>query len=439
MHFSEANIIMVFILATVINCLITDRRIYGLVSSLLGIFLFNYLFTEPRFTFFVYETGYQSTFLIMFLVAFLIGSLAETLRKKAEESADAAYRTQILLDTNVLLEKSRGEKEILEAAMSQMEKLLGTRPVYMPAAGSREGQDPALALFPLEVRGETLGIVGISQQSRELDARERTLIQAILGECALALENDRNRRAREEAELKVRSEALRANLLRTISHDIRTPLTSISGHAANLLEGEERIDPPLRKELYKDIYEESRWLIELVENLLSISRIVDGAMQLQVQTEDISDLMEESVHHLSARARDYEIRVLPPEDLILVRADARLILQVLINLINNAVQHTPPGTLIQISCRRRGAEAEISVSDNGPGIPDESKEKVFELFYSISNKEGDSVRSTGLGLGLCRSITEAHGGRIRLQDNIPRGCIFTFTLPVVEVKIDEEA
>jgi two-component system sensor histidine kinase KdpD len=119
MQFSEANIIMVFILGTVVNSVITDYRIYGLISAMVGVILFNYLFTEPRFTLFVYETGYQSTFAIMFLVAFITGSLAERLRRNARESGDIAYRTQILLDTNVMLEKIRGEEEILGAALQQ--------------------------------------------------------------------------------------------------------------------------------------------------------------------------------------------------------------------------------------------------------------------------------------------------------------------------------
>ena len=437
MHFSEANIIMVYILATVVNSVITEHRIYGLVSSLLGIFLFNYLFTEPRFTLFVYETGYQSTFLIMFLVAFITGSLAENLRAKARESAEVAYRTQILLDTNVMLEKVRGEEEILSASLRQMEKLLERKIVFTREI--REGTDDkdGFEYFTLKVRDEAIGSVGVDGTQDPLHYYERSLLQSVMGECSLALENDRNRKAREEAELKAQAETLRANLLRTISHDLRTPLTAISGHASNLLTEESRIDAGTRQEMYKDIYDESLWLIDLVENLLSISRIVDGRMQLQMETEDLRDIVEESISHIRIKSGEHLLRTAFGEEIILIKGDARLLMQVVINLVNNAVRYTRPGSEILVTCRREGSVAKVCVSDNGPGIPDAEKEKIFEMFYSLSNTGGDSVRSTGLGLALCRSIIDAHGGEIHAEDNIPCGSRFVFTLPALEVNMHE--
>ena len=412
MHFSEANIIMVYILATVVNSVITEHRIYGLVSSLLGIFLFNYLFTEPRFTLFVYETGYQSTFLIMFLVAFITGSLAENLRAKARESAEVAYRTQILLDTNVMLEKVRGEEEILSASLRQMEKLLERKIVFTREI--REGTDDkdGFEYFTLKVRDEAIGSVGVDGTQDPLHYYERSLLQSVMGECSLALENDRNRKAREEAELKAQAETLRANLLRTISHDLRTPLTAISGHASNLLTEESRIDAGTRQE-------------------------VDGRMQLQMETEDLRDIVEESISHIRIKSGEHLLRTAFGEEIILIKGDARLLMQVVINLVNNAVRYTRPGSEILVTCRREGSVAKVCVSDNGPGIPDAEKEKIFEMFYSLSNTGGDSVRSTGLGLALCRSIIDAHGGEIHAEDNIPCGSRFVFTLPALEVNMHE--
>ena len=435
MHFSEANIIMVFILATVVNSIITDYRVYGLLSSLVGVFLFNYLFTEPRFTFFVYETGYQSTFVIMFLVAFITGNLAERLRRSARESADIAYRTQILLDTNVMLEKIRGEEEILGAALLQLEKLLERKIVFTREilTGPRKEYDYTV----LKIGSREIGSIGVDILHSDLTSRERNLLQSVIGECTLALENDSNLKAREEAELSARSENLRANLLRSISHDLRTPLTSISGHAANLLANETGIFPDQRKALYQDIYDESIWLIDLVENLLSISRIENGRMQLQIQMEELSSILEEAAGRLLRQTRDHELVLEPLDEIILVRADARLIMQVINNLVGNAVKYTPRGSLIRISAGVRDHMALVRVEDNGPGIPDSEKEKIFDMFYSISNTGGDTIRSTGLGLSLCRSIVQAHGGEIWVRDNEPSGSVFEFSIPVEEIEIHE--
>ncbi|MGX8688527.1 MAG: sensor histidine kinase, partial [bacterium] len=435
MQFSEANIIMVFILGTVVNSVITDYRIYGLISAMVGVILFNYLFTEPRFTLFVYETGYQSTFAIMFLVAFITGSLAERLRRNARESGDIAYRTQILLDTNVMLEKIRGEEEILGAALQQLEKLLERKIVFTRDIinGTRREYEYTV----LRSGSREIGSIGVDILGSDLTSQQRNLLQSVIGECSLALENDSNRKAREEAELQARSEKLRTSLLRTISHDLRTPLTSISGHAENLLANESGISPDQRMALYQDISDEARWLIDLVENLLSISRIENGRMQIQLGTEEVSAILEESSLHFCRQVEEHEVKIEPSEDIILVRADARLIMQVLINLVNNAVKYTQKGSEIRIAARRASGKAVLSVSDNGPGIPDDEKEKIFDMFYSIRNTGGDTVRSTGLGLSLCRSIVEAHGGEITVRDNYPCGAVFEFTLPTVEVQINE--
>ena len=189
--------------------------------------------------------------------------------------------------------------------------------------------------------------------------------------------------------------------------------------------------------LYQDISDESRWLIDLVENLLSISRIENGRMQIQIGTEEVSAILEEASEHFGREAQDHVLKIEPPEEILLVRADARLIMQVLINLVGNAVKYTQKGSEIVIAARREGAEAVFSVSDNGPGIPDSEKEKIFDMFYSIRNTGGDTVRSTGLGLSLCRSIVEAHGGEITVRDNVPSGAVFEFTLEAVEVEIHE--
>ena len=191
----------------------------------------------------------------------------------------------------------------------------------------------------------------------------------------LAIQNIRNAEEKERAAVRAKNEQLRADLLRTISHDLRTPLTSISGNASNLISNYEKMDDPTRKQTFLDIYDDSMWLINLVENILSISRIEDGRMNLSISTELVSEVFEEALRHTNRHSGQHTITVQMDDDLLLAHMDAKLVVQVLINLVDNAIKYTPAGSHIVLSAAAQGESAVIRVSDNGPGIPDEAKEK----------------------------------------------------------------
>lgn len=227
--------------------------------------------------------------------------------------------------------------------------------------------------------------------------------------------------ARESAQaaMQIEKEQLRADLLRSISHDLRTPLTSISGNASNLLSNENEFSQETRMQIYGDIYDDSMWLIKLVENLLSVTRIEDGRMDLRMSAELMDEVIAEAMRHTDRNRDGRKIEVSSDEEFILGKMDARLIVQVVINLVDNAVKYTPEGAQIRIHTGKKDGMVVVSVSDTGPGIPDEQKSKVFEMFYTGTNRAADGRRSLGLGLGLCRSIIRAHGGEIWVSDNKP--------------------
>lgn len=253
----------------------------------------------------------------------------------------------------------------------------------------------------------------------------------------LAIQNIRNIEEKERAALRAKNEQLRADLLRAISHDLRTPLTSISGNAANLLANDAKLDEDARHQIFLDIYDDSMWLINLVENLLSITRIEDGRMNLHLSTELVSEVIEEALRHTHRKGSEHTIRMDLPDELLLARMDARLIVQVLINLVDNAVKYTPAGSTITVTARAQDGFAAISVLDDGPGIAPDIRPHIFEMFYTGEHKVADSRRSLGLGLALCKTVVEAHGGTITLTDNPPHGCNFTFTVPRGEVTLHE--
>ena len=177
--------------------------------------------------------------------------------------------------------------------------------------------------------------------------------------------------------------------------------------------------------------------IELVENLLALTKIEDGSVKLQLSDQVVEDVVREALRHVERRKNEHEITVDCGEDVLLARMDAKLIVQVLVNLINNAVKYTQAGSKIRITAGKEEKNVWIAVEDNGPGIPAECREHVFEMFYSGKNKVSDSRRSLGLGLALCRSIVNAHGGDLVLRDCAPHGCHFRFTLPLSEVNLNE--
>ena len=191
------------------------------------------------------------------------------------------------------------------------------------------------------------------------------------------------------------------------------------------------------RDRYQDIYDDSMWLINLVENLLSVTRLEEGRLNLRISTELADEVVTEALRHVNRLSVEHHITVKHQDDLLLAKMDAKLIVQVIINLVDNAIKYTPRGSEIRISTFRKDNWAVISVSDDGPGISDENKKQIFDMFYTGSNRVADSRRSLGLGLSLCKSIINAHGGSISVSDNVPHGTVFTFTLPAEEVQLHE--
>jgi K+-sensing histidine kinase KdpD len=307
------------------------------------------------------------------------------------------------------------------------------------SAGSTTGTLSNAKCLYLAVRSSSMvyGVVGIVMGEIPLDPFENSILLSILGECALALENEKNAREKQEAAILAKNEQLRANLLRAISHDLRTPLTSISGNASNLLSNGDSFDNDTKKQLYMDIYDDSMWLINLVENLLAVTRIEEGRLNLRIMEDLMDDVITEALHHINRKSEEHHISVESKEEFLLAKMDAKLIVQVIINIVDNAIKYTPKNSHIVIRTEKRGKQAIVSISDDGNGIADEIKPRIFDMFYSGANQIADSRRSLGLGLSLCKSIINAHGGELTVSDNLPHGTVFTFTLPAGEVKVYE--
>ena len=476
--FTDSNIITVYILGVLLTSLFTKGYTCGIIGSLVSVMLFNFFFTEPRLTFHAYDSGYPVTFAIMLVASVITGTLASKLKSHAKLSAQAAFRTKVLLDTNQLLQKAQNDEDIINITATQIMKLLNRSVVmysvrdgkltkgslysaqsdnledlfttterntaewvylnkHRAGASTNVYSKAKCVYFSIRINNNIYGVIGIRIKGKPLDAFENSILLSILGECALAMDNRRNAKEKEQTAVLAKNEQLRANLLRAISHDLRTPLTSISGNAGNLLSNKDKLDEDTKLQIYTDIFDDSEWLISLVENLLSVTRIEEGRMNFNKSIELVDEITEEALRHIGRKSTEHKISVIHKDELLLANADAKLIVQVLINLIDNAIKYTPVGSEIKVITEKKNGYASISVIDNGNGIPDNIKPHVFEMFYTGDNRIADSRRSLGLGLALCKSIIGAHGGELTLTDNQPQGCNFTFTLPLGEVKIDE--
>jgi len=270
-----------------------------------------------------------------------------------------------------------------------------------------------------------------------LEAFEKSLMIAMLGECAMALEKEILNEAQRQISMQIEQEQLRANLLRAISHDLRTPLTSISGNAGILMGNSSVLNEDQKKGLYTDIYDDSMWLINLVENLLSITRIDNGSLDLNMQPELLEEVVAEALLHINRNSVNHHIETILSDELLMAKMDSRLIIQVIINIVDNAIKYTQPGSHIIISAKKEGEIVRVEIADNGSGIADEAKVKLFDMFYTANNTCGDSRRGLGLGLSLCKSIIQAHSGTIYVSDNVPQGTVFGFTLQREEVNVHE--
>ena len=477
LNFTDTNIVTIYILGVLVTSIVTDGYLCSVAGSFLSVVLFCFFLTEPRMSFQTYAVGYPVTFLIMLISSVLTGALAAKLKTHAKLSAQLAFRTQVLFDTDRLMQKAKGETEILDVTCTQLIRLLNRNiTAYVVENGALSGgklfsgekentedfltsEEQQTARWAYENRqrvgastqhfsqakclylairsgNNVYGVIGIPLQKETLDSFEYSILLSVINECALAMENAQNAMEKEKNAVLAKNEQLRADLLRAISHDLRTPLCSISGNADMLISNSDRLDKATKHQIYTDIYDDSEWLIGVVENLLSITRLNDGRLKFKFTDQLLDEVIAESLRHISRKHDDYKI-VADCEELVLVRMDVRLIIQVLVNLIDNAIKYTPPGSVICIRGIKTEGKAQISVEDNGPGIPEEMKSHIFEMFYTGKTTVADSHRSLGLGLALCHSIIEAHNGTLILTDHAPHGCNFIFTLPLSEVTLNE--
>lgn len=435
------SIMIVYVFAVQLCAFFTWSRLYCLLSSAAAVALYNFLFVDPRYSLSLIDRGYPGMFFIMFVVSLVSSSIALALRRALAQAAASDRRTHMVLETNRMLQRCADQHQIVHAMATQLARLSGCPVVWYSA--DAEGDDllpratytavgdaaPVHELAPqmpprlsasayvgtpldatyggsafygiyLTVRtgdgfarsGDPASVVGVLAIVAEPDVlthEERTLADAIVSEGELALDRARAMEAREEAAVLAKNEQLRANLLRSISHDLRTPLTSISGNADVLLDqgstGTAVLDAQTRRGLLLSIRSDALWLNATVENLLAITKLEGGGMRLSTTLELMDDIVEEALRHVNPAVREHDLKVVACDEPALVNVDARLMVQLVVNLVNNAITYTPAGSHIVISISVDDGRVACSVADDGPGIAPEDRERIFESFYTANH------------------------------------------------------
>lgn len=465
--YSEANYIMTYNLGVVIIAYLTDGYIYCVLASFLSMLTYNYFFTVPYFTLIAYSPEYPVTFISMLLSALIASTLTSSVKRETQRVENRERRISILYHHEKNLLKVNSKPQLLMVAAKDISELFATsvmicaadlggqlsmrhvvgndvfqeeteqtaiRETFQSGMPSGAGNElyPNCKAYYLPIVGSSgvLGVIGIAmRKALLLTSSQKTFLDAITAQVALAMERERLYEKQQRAKLEMERERLSSDLLRSVSHDLRTPLTGMLGSVGTLMENYDSLDDGTRKEFLSDVYDEIEWLSAIVENVLSLTRLESQRINLNKQPEAVEEIVSEALSRVNRRIGARRVTVKIPDELMMVPMDGTLIEQVLVNLLDNAIKHTPDDTPIHVDVRREGAHAVFAVRDQGPGLAPEAIPFLFDRFYTRQTAAGER-KGSGLGLSICKSIVEAHGGRISAANEPTGGATFRFTLPM---------
>ncbi len=461
---SPTNMIMFYLLAVVVAALRLGFR-PALFTALVGVLAFDFFLVPPYFSFAVTDTQYLITFAGLFTVGAVISTLVARARSQTETIKNRESQTATLYALSRDLASAFGLDKILNVVIHHVGETLNAEiAILLPEGESldvkasssgfslgekqksvavwayRNGQmagrgtetlsSDELLYIPLQTGGRVVGVMGIKLRNSDetLAPETRRILEAFSGQAALAIERVYLARQADQAQLLQATERLERSLLNSISHDLRTPLSSIIGALSSLRDEKNSLNTEARRELIDLAWEEAGRMNRFVSNLLDMTRLEAGALKIKKEPYDVQDLLGSCLGSLEPRLKGKKVKIDIPSDLPLVPMDSVLMAQVMGNVLDNALKYSPPSGVIEVAARIRENRLEIEVADQGPGIPEEYLTQVFNKFSRITRADGTS--GIGLGLTISKGIVEAHEGKIWAESRPGGGSKIVFTLPL---------
>lgn len=469
-HFmlKETDVAMMYMLGILFIANRTNGYVYGIISSIISVLCYNFFFINPLHSFTVYNASFVLTFAIMFIAAIIMSTTTITIRNQALR-AEASERRMVILNhfSNRII-KMKNVEEIIEESLHSISEICNEASFFIRTEERKSSihvnsslkgtlQESIIMgwittyriadeittsmkkiqinetnyLFCIPVLGqkERFGVLGVVLKATDITTNEHEkLIIAIKAHLSLALERELLALKEQSSKVVMERERLRGNLLRSVSHDLRTPLTGILGSTETLLENEE-LPKETTKELLHNIASDTRWLIHSIENILNITKVDEGKLELQKSLEVLEEIISAVIVRVAKKEKNHPINISIPDEFIMVPMDGVLIQQVLINLLDNAIKYTPNGTAITLKVSIENKICTFEVSDKGKGISKEDLPFIFDQFYRSSAGDVSGRQGMGLGLAICKSIIQAHGGEIIAKNNSNGGASFVFTIP----------
>ncbi len=450
--FTEVPIVVTYLLSVLLTSQYTRGYIYGIMASVISILSFNFFFTVPIYTLKVEDSTYIFTFLVMLLSAIFTSTLTSKLIRSKELANDREKQAHILYSITSSLAKTSEVTDVAAVSARYLSNLLecevsciivnkdgnlsqkltisaGNREIINTEVSTNEINEAVKSLcsIPITIRNKTISLICIPKALEDIIKENQFIFDSIIMQITIAMERELLINEKETAKSEIKNERFKNNLLRAISHDLRTPLTRITG-AAEILRHSLKDDEIIK--LVSEIYEDSTWLTRLVENILSLTRIQEGRLTISLRPEAVEEIVAESIQQASKNYPDHKISIMVPDEVLFIPMDGKLIVQVLINLIENAIKHTTPSEEIKVKVWLDNKKAWFEVSDNGIGINTNDIPKLFDMFFVGSNSGTDVKQGMGLGLSICKSIINYHGGEIYAQNNAEGGATFKFYLNV---------
>jgi two-component system sensor histidine kinase KdpD len=464
---TETSIVMVYLLSVLLTAWLTSGVVFCILASVAATFLFNYFFTEPYFSFGIDDPGYLITFTVMTITALITSTLTSHAKRNERSAEEREAETKAVYNLTNRLTEAKDIHEIADIAVNAIGDSFGCmvaclcfdengapekffiqrisegKTIRQTAENEdeiirhvkemRDGYYDGTDFFDLSVYGKEslLGMVRISKKNAEdiLEAKKH-LLRSMVESTALAMDRFRAAEQRAKSREEALQERYRGNLLRAISHDLRTPLTGILGASSAIIENEKSLNKATRIKLLTNIKEDSQWLIHMVENLLSVTRINQGTMKVTKTPEAVEEIVAAAANQIHKRFPDRKFSLKTPDELLVVPMDGTLIMQVLINLLENAIKHTPTGSKVSAEVRRENDTAVFEVVDNGNGISEQELPYLFEGYALGEKNSSDSSRGMGIGLSVCNSIIKAHDGKLEAANGKDGGAVFRFVLPL---------